>query len=134
MLRVYGCINGHQLVPLKPSGFVNTLGKGFGRSLFMHYVVLELGFHVASAQLAQGRRPPFICRYSNHQTLCKCIVSLFSTWHGHASDTIVDLIAGENEGTLGFSQSYAFDLGLLLHGHGKPTSKILIASSLSGHF
>ena len=54
MVRVYGCVNGHELVPLMPSGFVKTLGKGFGHSLFVHYVVLELGFHVASTQLEKG--------------------------------------------------------------------------------
>ena len=59
---------------------------------------------------------------------------MFYPWHGHASHAIVDLIAGENEGALGFAQSYAFDLGLLLHGHGNPASKILLASSHSGHF
>ena len=54
MVRVYGCVNGHQLVPLMPSRFVNTLGKGFGHSMFVHYVVLALWFHVASAQLEKG--------------------------------------------------------------------------------
>ena len=51
MVRVYGCINGHQLVPLMPSRFVKILGKGFGNLLFVHYVVFVLGFLVASAQL-----------------------------------------------------------------------------------
>ena len=54
MVRVYECVNGHQLVPLMPSGFVKTLGKGFGNSLFVHYVVLALGCHVASMQLEKG--------------------------------------------------------------------------------
>ena len=54
MVRVYECINGHQLVPLMPSGFVKMLGKGFGHSLFVHYVVLTVGFHVASTQLEKG--------------------------------------------------------------------------------
>ena len=54
MVRVYGCVNGHQLVPLMPSGFVNTFGKVFGHSLFVHYVALALGFHVDSAQLEKG--------------------------------------------------------------------------------
>ena len=30
MVGVYGGINGHQLVPLMPSGLVKTLGKGLG--------------------------------------------------------------------------------------------------------
>ena len=54
MVRVHECINGHYPVPLMPSGFVKTLGKGFGNSSFMHYVVLALGFHVASMQLEKG--------------------------------------------------------------------------------
>ena len=64
--------------------------------------------------------------------MCKCIASLFSPWHGHDSHAIIDLFVGENEGASGFAQSYAFDLGLLLHGHGKPASNILLASSHSG--
>ena len=62
----------------------------------------------------------------------KCIASLFCPWHGHAYHAIVDLITGENEGALGFAQSYAFHLGLLLNSHGKPASKILLASSRFG--
>ena len=54
MVRIYECVNGHQLVPLMSSGFVKMLGKGFGNSLFVDYVVLELGFHVASMQLEKG--------------------------------------------------------------------------------
>ena len=42
------------MVPLMPSGFMKMLGKGFGHSLFVHYVVLALGFCVASAQLEKG--------------------------------------------------------------------------------
>ena len=30
MVGVYGGINGHQLIPLMPSGLVKTLGKGLG--------------------------------------------------------------------------------------------------------
>ena len=56
----------------------------------------------------------------------------FSPWHGHASHDIIDLFAGENEDALGLAKSYAFDLGLLLHVHGKSASKILLASSRSG--
>ena len=54
MVMVYECVNGHQLAPLTPSGFVKTLGIVFGNSLFVHYVVFPLGFHVASAQLDKG--------------------------------------------------------------------------------
>ena len=53
-MRVYVCVNGHQLVPLMPSGFVKMLGKGFVHSMFVNYVVLELGFLVASTQLEKG--------------------------------------------------------------------------------
>ena len=54
MVTVYECINGNQLVPLMPSGFVKMLGKGFENSLFVHYVVFTLGFCVASTQLEKG--------------------------------------------------------------------------------
>ena len=37
-----------------PSGFVKRLGKVFGHSLFVHYVVLALGFHVTSARFEKG--------------------------------------------------------------------------------
>jgi len=59
---------------------------------------------------------------------------LFYPWHSHASHAIADLIAGESEGALGSAQRHAFYLGLLLHGHAKPASNILLASSRSGHF
>ena len=133
MVRVYGCFNCHQLVPLILSRFVKTLGKGFGHLLFVHYVVLALGFHVASMQLEKGGD---LHRFAGKldETQCKLNVSLFYPWHGHASHAIVDLFAGKNEGAPGFSQSYGFNLGLLLHGHGKPISKILLASSRSGIF
>ena len=125
MVRVYVCINGPQLVPLMPSRFVNTLEKGFGNLLFVHYVVLELGFHVASAKLDKGGD---LHRFRGNldQTLCKRIASLFSPWHGHASHAIMELFAGGNEGTLGFKQGYAVDLGLLLHGHGNTASNIYL--------
>ena len=66
--------------------------------------------------------------------MCKHIVLLFYPWHGHASHAIVDLIEGENKGAPRFAQSYAFDMGLLLHSHSNPASKILLASSRSRHF
>ena len=133
MVRVYGCVNGHQLVPLMPLVLLKNTWKNIWHSLFVHYVVLALGFHVASAQMEKGGD---LHRFAGKldQTLCKHIVSLFYPWHGHASHAIIDLIVGENEGALGFSQFYSFDLGLLLHGHGKPASKILLASSHSRNF
>ena len=33
------------------------------------------------------------------------------------------LFSGECEGVLGFAQAALVDLGLILHGHGKPTNK-----------
>ena len=54
MVSIHECVNGHQLVPLIPLGFVKMLGKGFGHSLIMHYVVLALGFHVDFVQLEKG--------------------------------------------------------------------------------
>ena len=76
MVRVYGCVNGHQLVPLMPSGFVNTLGKGFGHLLFVHYVVLALGFRVAFAQLEKGGE---LHRFAGKldQTVCKMHCFIF---------------------------------------------------------
>ena len=102
MVRVYGCVNGHQLVPLIPSGFFITLGKGFGHLLFVHYVVLALGFRVAFAQLEKGGE---LHRFAGKldQLCVKCIASLFSPWHGHASHVIVEMFVGGNEGTPGFS-------------------------------
>ena len=64
--------------------------------------------------------------------MCKCIASLFSPWHGHASHAIYDLFAGGNEGASGFSLSYDVDMGLLLHSHVNPASNILLVSSHSG--
>ena len=90
MARVYGCVKGYPLVPLMPSGFVKTLGKGFGHLLFVHYVVLALWFHVASTQFEKGGDLHGFGGKLD-QTLCKCIASLFSPWHGHASHAIVEL-------------------------------------------
>ena len=112
MVRVYECVNGHQLVPLMPSGFVKMLGNRFGHSLFVHYVVLALGFCVASAQLEKGGD---LHRFTGNldQTLCKRIASLFSPWHGHASHAIVEMFVGGNEGTPGFAQGYLSIWGFL---------------------
>ena len=68
----------------------------------MHYVVLELGFRVASAQLEKGGDLHRFARKLD-QLCVKCISSLFSPWHGHASHAIVELFAGGNEGALGFA-------------------------------
>ena len=65
------------------------------------------------------------------QTLCNRKTSLFSRWHGHSSHAKLYLFVGVEKGALGFAQGYTVNLGLLLHGHGKPTSKILLASSCS---
>ena len=42
------------MVPLMPSRLEKKLGKGFGHSLFVYYVVLALGFNVAFVQLEKG--------------------------------------------------------------------------------
>ena len=44
----------------------------------------------------------------------------------------MEYFAGGNKGTPGFSQGYDFDLGLLLHGHGKPASKIYLPPLILG--
>ena len=80
MVRVHECVNGHQLVPLIPLGFVKTLAKGFGHSLSVHYVVLALGFHVASAQLEKGGN---IHRFVGKLTTRLCVNTLFRCFiHG----------------------------------------------------
>ena len=56
MVRVYGCVNGHQLVPLIPSGLVKNIGKGLGIH-FMCIMVLVLWCTVASARLENGYDP-----------------------------------------------------------------------------
>ena len=53
MVGVYRGINGHQLVPLMPSGLVKILGKGLGIHCFC-IMVLELWLSVASAHLENG--------------------------------------------------------------------------------
>ena len=78
------------------------MAKDLGIHLFVHYVVLALGFRVASAQLEKGGDlHRFVGKLD--QTLCKRITSLCSPWHGHAFHAIVDLFAGGNEGALGFA-------------------------------
>ena len=74
MVRVYGCVNSHQLVPLMPLGFVKTLGKGFGHLLFVHYVILALGFCVASVQLEKGGD---LHRFAGNLTTRLCVNTLF---------------------------------------------------------
>ena len=74
MVRVHECVNGHQLMSLMPLGFVKMLGKEFGHSLFVHYVVLALGFHVASAQLEKGGD---VHRFAGKLTTKLCVNTLF---------------------------------------------------------
>ena len=101
MVRVYGCVNGHQFMPLMPSRLVKMLKKWFG----IHYCALcgfGLWFSVASVQLEKGGDLHRFARKVDK--LCvKCIASLFSPWHGHASHAIIVLFAGGNEGALGFA-------------------------------
>ena len=56
MVGVYGGVNGHQLVPLMPSGLVKTLGKGLGICC-MHIMVLKLWCSEASMHLENGVDP-----------------------------------------------------------------------------
>ena len=56
MVGVYGGVNGHQIVPLMPSGLVKTLGKRVG----IHYLfimVLAFWFSVAFAHSEKGDDP-----------------------------------------------------------------------------
>ena len=80
MVRVYECINGNYLVPLMPSKFVKTLGKGFMNLLFVHYVVLASAFHVASTQLEKGGD---LHRFPGKLTTRICVNTLFPCFiHG----------------------------------------------------
>ena len=81
MVRVYECINGHHIVPLMPSGFVKMLCKGFEHSLFVHNVVLELGFHVASSQL-EKEETSIDLQVRLDQSLCKmhCFIVFSMAW------------------------------------------------------
>ena len=56
MVELYGGINGHQLVPLMPSGLVKTLGKEIDIQCFCN-MVLELWCSVASVRLENGDDP-----------------------------------------------------------------------------
>ena len=56
MVGVYGSVNGHQLVPLIPSGLVKTLGKGLGICCMCN-MVLALWCSEASACLEDGDDP-----------------------------------------------------------------------------
>ena len=53
MVGIYGGGNGHQLVPLMPSGLVKTIGKGLGICCLC-IMVLALWYSMASAQLEKG--------------------------------------------------------------------------------
>ena len=52
----YGGINGHQLVPLMPSGFVKTQGKGLGTRC-MRIMVWALWCNETSTRLENGIDP-----------------------------------------------------------------------------
>ena len=56
MVEAYGGVNGHQLVPLVPSGLVKTLGKGLGICC-MCIMVLVLWCSKASVHLEDGDDP-----------------------------------------------------------------------------
>ena len=56
MVGVYGGVNGHQLVPLIPSGMVKTLRKGLGIHC-MCIMVLALWCSEASVRLEDGDDP-----------------------------------------------------------------------------
>ena len=44
------------------------------------------------------------------------------------------VVAGGDEGTSGFAQGYAVELGFLLYGHGNPASKIHLPPLILGIF
>ena len=56
MVGVYGAVNGHQPVPLVPSGLVKTLGKGLGTRC-MSIKVWALWCNRTSARLENGVDP-----------------------------------------------------------------------------
>ena len=56
MVGVYGGVNGHQLVPLMPSGLAKTLGKGLGTRCKC-IMVLSLWCSEASMCLENGDDP-----------------------------------------------------------------------------
>ena len=56
MVGVYGGINGHQLVPLMPSGLLKTLGKGLGTHC-MSIMVWALWCNKTSMRLENGIEP-----------------------------------------------------------------------------
>ena len=56
MVGVYGGANGHQLVPLMPSGLVKTIGKGLG-TCCKCIMVWALWCSAASACLENGVNP-----------------------------------------------------------------------------
>ena len=80
MVGVYGGVNGHQLLPLIPSGLVKTLGKGLGiRCLCI--MVLALWFSVASAHLENGDNPiNSQVRLNQLCVKCICFIGSFMAW------------------------------------------------------
>ena len=79
MVGVYGGVNGHQLVPLMPSGLVKTLGKGHGIHC-MRIMVLELWCSEASTHLENGV-DPIDLQVSLTQLYVTCI-ALFGFLYG----------------------------------------------------
>ena len=56
MVGVYGGVNGHQLVPLMPSGLVKTIAKGLGTHCKC-IMVWDLWCSEASTRLENGVDP-----------------------------------------------------------------------------
>ena len=56
MVRVYGGVNGHQLVPLMPLGLVKTIGEGLGTHC-MRIMIWELWCNETSTRLENGVDP-----------------------------------------------------------------------------
>ena len=128
---VYCGINGHQLVPLMPLGLVKTLGKGL-RIHYMCIMVLELWCSEASVHLENGVDPTYSQVSLTH--LCvKCVAS-FGFLHGLVmflmrSWFVCRWMQRKSRVFIGCT----INLGFLLHGHGKPTSKNHLPPLVFGH-
>ena len=79
MVGVYDDVNGHRLVPLRPSGLVKTLGKRLG-IYCMCIMVLALWCSEASTHLEDGD-DPIDLQVSLTHIWVKCN-SLFDFLHG----------------------------------------------------
>ena len=89
------------MVSLMPLGLVKMVGKGFG---IRYYALCGffLLFSAASMQLEKGGNlHHFVSKLD--WLWVKCIASLFSPWHGHASHAIIVLFASGNEGSPEFA-------------------------------